>query len=534
MRREPGQRRPLLDWREDPSRGERGRATRLAQPVAPSRSRPSLLIEKALTLLAICLLGATPAAVAGNAGGAGGARYEGVKTAPGRVVVRGEGSPLLYIGGTLGITAEVFLGDIPVGPDESGDGTGGATNGGAGNRSNGATDPVREPGGADGAYVTAGSSASGPGGVGSAGRDDTLQSNESGAGGDSFLPPRPSGITLPGIKQNLDLVVDARFGDAVQAFTRLSTQGFWGVGSPSDASPWMPAVARPLFVDEAWARYSGKRFHVSAGKRRFSLGPVGLLGRTDLEAPEGVYADASLGTWRVTGMWSRLSSGYYYSSSFVTLADDLFALRVEKSWRDVAVGWNYLASGLGDESGYSLDLAGSVFGRNVAAEVALFRSSSTLYSEFRTDGWVPAILGRVEPVNTPVHRLGVSYGRIARGFAPYYSSVASRSGGQGIPFDQNTEGVAANYDRLLSADTELSLRATWLRFLDDTAAHGAPGVEGQSQTLTQAEITPTLTASVQVTRDLGPNTSARVGYEHWWMEGGRSYGRLTAGLAVNF
>jgi hypothetical protein len=71
--------------------------------------------------------------------------------------------------------------------------------------------------------------------------------------------------------------------------------------------------------------------------------------------------------------------------------------------------------------------------------------------------------------------------------------------------------------------------------VDEAAAHGgAAGGEGQNHSLAQAEITPTLTASVQVTKELGPNTSARAGYEHWWMESGRSYGRLTAGLAVSF
>ncbi|MEW6229362.1 MAG: hypothetical protein AB1700_14930, partial [Bacillota bacterium] len=47
--------------------------------------------------------------------------------AHGRVVVRGEGSPLLYIGGTIGIHGEVFFGDIPAAPDEAGaDGEAGA------------------------------------------------------------------------------------------------------------------------------------------------------------------------------------------------------------------------------------------------------------------------------------------------------------------------------------------------------------------------------------------------------------------------
>jgi len=473
-------------------------------------------ITGGFTVLALCVVLAlelaAPSAEATAPGGTPvtSTRYEGVKAAPGRVVVRGEGSPLLYIGGTLGITAEVFVGDIPSGPDDSDDSeTTGAS--GSGNSS------AREDDG---------------------GLPDGSGLGLTGVSGDDFLAPRPSSVTLPGIRQDLSLIVDARFGDAVQAFTRLSTQGVWGVSSPSDASPWMPAVARPLLVDEAWARYAGKGFQVSAGKRRFSLGPIGLLGRTDLEAPEGVYADASVGGLGITGIWARLSSGYYYNSSFVTRADDLLALRVEKAWRDVSVAWNYLASGLGDESGCSVDVLANALGCGIAGEVAFFRSSSTLYPEFRTDGWVPAVVVKVEPVNTPVHRLTLSYGRIARAFAPYYSSVASRSGGQGIPFDQNTEGVSAGYDRRLSGDTELNVRATWLRFLDEAAAHSAAsasGDDGQDVTgLAQADITPTVTASVEVTRELGTNTSAHAGYEHWWMEGGRSYGRLTAGLAVSF
>lgn len=390
----------------------------------------------------------------------------------GRVVVRGEGSPLLYIGGAVGIQGEVFFGDIPAARDETG---------------------------ADGA-------------------------------GDEHLPPKPSGVTLPGIRQNLDLMVDARFGDAIQAFTRLSMQGVWGVASPSDASPWMPSMVRPLLVDEAWARYSGTRFYVSAGKQRFSLGPIGLLGRTDLEAAEGVCADADLGRWHLTGIWSRLSSGYYYNSSFVTRADDLFALRVARAWKNAAVACNYLASGLGDEAGYSVDLTGSVLGHNLAAELGFFRSSTTLYPEYQTEGWVPGFVVKAEAVNTPVHRLDVSYGRLSRGFAPYYSGVASRSGGQGLAFDQNTEGVAMSYDRRVAVGTELNVRGTWLRFLDEAAARG----EGQDDSLTQAQITPALSASVQITRELGPNTTAQAGYEHWWMAGGTSYGRLSVGMTVNF
>ncbi|MGE5587004.1 MAG: hypothetical protein ACM3ZO_02135 [Clostridia bacterium] len=474
--------------------------------------------ERAARLLGTCvvvlvLVTALPAAAAGNAGKADGTRsgrhahYEGVSASPGRVVVRGEGSPLLYIGGTLGITAEVFLGDIPAGPGDPA-GSGGADAGADPGAGPGA-DPATDPG------AGAGEPANGS--------------------GEAFLPPRPSGITLPGIRQDLDLMVDARFGESIQAFARLSMQGFWGVASPSDASPWMPAVARPLLVDEAWARYSGRDFQVCAGKRRFSLGPIGLLGRTDLEAPEGIYADAAAHGLALTGVWARLSSGYYYNSSFVTRADDLFALRVEKHWEHAAVAWNYLASGLGDESGHSLDVSVDVLGRAVAAEVALFRSSSTLYPEFRTDGWVPAVAVRAELANTPVHRLTLSYARIAQGFAPYYSSVASRSGGQGLPFDQNTEGLAAGYDRRVSGDTEISAGVAWLRFIDEAVARGeASGDEEQDGSLTQAEITPALTASVRLTKELSPNTSARAWYEHWWTESGRSYGRLTAGLAVNF
>lgn len=408
-----------------------------------------------------------------------------------RVVVRGEGSPLLYIGGTIGIHGEVFFGDIPAAPDEAGtDGEGSSD-----------TDSPADATGAD----------------------DSGDQND-------YLPPKPSGATLPGIRQNLDLFFDARFGDAIQAFTRLSTQGVWGVGRPSDASPWMPSVSRPLFVDEAWARYSGKGFRVSAGKQRFSLGPIGLLGRTDLEAAEGVRADIDLGGWYLTGVWSRLSSGYYYNSSFVTRADDLFGVRVARPWTNATVACNYLASGLGDETGYSLELTGRALGHSFAAELGFFRSSTTLYPEYRTAGWVPAFVARAEAVNTPVHRLEASYGRISRGFTPYYSSVASRSGGQALPFDENTEGMALSYDRRVSSSTELNVRSTWLRFLDEAASRG----EGESSPMAQADITPVLSASVRVTRELGPNTSVQAGYEHWWMRGDTSYGRLTTGMTVNF
>jgi hypothetical protein len=433
-------------------------------------------------------------------------------------VVKGEGSPLLYIGGTLAVTAEVFLGEIPAGPEDPGG------SGDAGADSGAGADGDPSTGGEPGTDAETGTD-------GDADTDADTGTNP----GDDYLPPRPSGITLPSIGQDLDLMVDARFGESIQAFARLSMQGFWGVGSPSDASPWMPAMARPLLVDEAWARYAGRGFQVSAGKRRFSLGPIGLLGRTDLEAPEGVYADVAAHGLAFTGVWARLSSGYYYNSSFVTRADDLLALRVERPWEHASMALTYLVSGLGDESGVSVDVSLDALGRSIAAEAALFRSSSTLYPEFRTDGWVPALAVRADILNTPVHRLTLSYGRIAPRFAPYYSSVASRSGGQGLPFDQNTEGLSIGYDRRVSGDTEASVGVTWLRFVDEAAAHGGSPENGeQESSFAQADITPTLAVSVRLTRELSPNTSARAWYEHWWTETGRSYGRLTAGLAINF
>ncbi len=399
------------------------------------------------------------------------------------VVVGAEGSPLLYIGGTISVQGEVFLGDMPTAPEED------------------------EAG------------------------DDEAEEDEGDAGvGDDYLPPRPSAVTLPGIRQDLDLMVDARLGDAVQAFTRLSLQGVWGVSRPSDASPWMPSMARPLFVDEAWAQYSRGGLRVSAGKQRFSLGPIGLLGRTDLEAAEAVCVDAALGAWYLTGVWSRLSSGYYYNSSFVTRADDLLAVRAARPLGGGTVAWNYLASGLGDETGCSLEFAGKALGRNFAVELGLFRPSSTLLPEYRTSGWVPAFVVRGDAVDTPVHRLEASYGRIARGFAPYYSSVASRSGGQALPFDENTEGISLSYDRRMSESTELGLRGTWLRFLDESSAAG----EGADGPLAQVKTTPILSTSVGLARALGPRSSARAGYEHWWMHGGTSYGRLSVGVTVNF
>ena len=52
----------------------------------------------------------------------------------------------------------------------------------------------------------------------------------------------------------------------------------------------MPSMVRPLLVDEAWVRYATEDFQVRAGKQRFSLGPIGLLGRTDLEPAEGIVS----------------------------------------------------------------------------------------------------------------------------------------------------------------------------------------------------------------------------------------------------
>ena len=443
-----------------------------------------------------------------------------------KVVVRGEQGPMLFIGGSMGISGEVFFGDIPSAPDPY----------------------ASEPGG------------DGPGDEEPGDTEDT----------DSYLPPRPRGVTLPGISQNLSLIVDARFGEAVQAYTRLSMGGVWGVSRSSDASPWMPSMVRPLLVDEAWVRYATEDFQVRAGKQRFSLGPIGLLGRTDLEAAEGLVIDTGSGEWGLVGVWSRLSSGYYYNSSFVTRADNLWAFRLTWPVADTwTLGLNYLADGLGDETGISVDILGNTGGRNIAAEVGMFESSSTLYPEYRTSGWVPGFVLKAEAINTPEHRLEFSYGYLTRGFAPYYSSVASRSGGLSIPFDQNTQGIAVNYDRRLSPSTEVNVKVAHLRFLDREAAHNdkdnvadenmaddpgradaARADTAQPDTaqqdparsdpmqpallMAQSTTTPVLLGSASVRHELRTNIFAEGKYEHWWMESGSSYGRLTAGVTMSF
>jgi hypothetical protein len=528
-----------------------------------------------------------------------------------KVVVRGEQGPALYIGGSMGISGEVFFGDIPFAPDPYAPDRG----------DDGSRD--QEPGNTEN---TDGDSGNTDGTDTESAEDSGVDESQEEAW-DSYLPPKPQGMTLPGICQNLSLIVDARLGKAVQAYTRLSMSGVWGVSRPSDASPWMPSMVRPLLVDEAWVRYATEDFQVRAGKQRFSLGPIGLLGRTDLEPAEGIVIDTGSESWGLVGVWSRLSSGYYYNSSYVTRADNLLAFRLTWPVADTwTLGLNYLADGLGDETGVSVDLLGNTGGRNIAAEVGMFESSSTLYPEYRTSGWVPGFILKAEAFNTPEHRLEFSYGYLTRGFAPYYSSVASRSGGLSIPFDQNTQGIAVNYDRRLSPLTEVNLKVAHLRFLDNNAAHngggngnesgsgtaqggtdqnstsqtglagnGAPGTglggngdessngadqggtaqngvsdniagensaEGNSAKdnsakgniaggssgeghdaneigrsallMTQSATTPILLGSASIRHELRTNIFAEGKYEHWWMENGSSYGRLTAGITMNF
>lgn len=466
-----------------------------------------------------------------------------------KVVVRGEQGPMLFIGGSIGISGEVFLGDMPVPPDpyaaEAGDdNSAGGESGAAGNTEGDSGNSDQQDAGQtkESAGSSEGSDSGGSNSGGSASEEDDW---------DSYLPPKPQGVTLPGIRQNLDLVIDAILGESVQAYARLSMSGVWGVSRPSDVSPWMPSMVRPLLVDEAWVRYATEDFQVHAGKQRFSLGPIGLLARTDLEAAEGIVADTGSEKWHLTGVWSRLSSGYYYNSSFVTKADDLLAFRFAwpmlNTW---ALGINYLASGLGDETGVSVDVLGNIAGRNIAAELGMFESSSTLYPEYQTSGRVPGLVLKIEAINTPQHRLEFSYGYIARGFAPYYSSVASRSGGYTIPFDQNTQGIAVDYDRRIAPATEVNVKAACLRFLDGEAARSEGAGEGenndsedgsetnrvaQSQTLmAQSAITPVVLGSASVRHELKKNIFAEGKYEHWWMEEGSSYGRLFAGITMSF
>ncbi len=521
--------------------------------------------RKTITVFAVSVLMLTSISLAGTSANLAGvsaaaanqhASYSGEGLAESKVAVRGEQGPMLFIGGSMGISGEVFFGDMPVAPDpyapESGHDDAASNEADGDGSADGKAD---DEGNADGNRDNTGATNEDP-------SDDSADNESEEDPLDNYLPPKPHGVTLPGIRQNLNLVIDGRLGESVQAYTRLSMSGVWGVSRPSDASPWMPSMVRPLLVDEAWVRYATDNFHVRAGKQRFSLGPIGLLGRTDLEAAEGVVADTGSDKWNLTGVWSRLSSGYYYNSSFVTRADNLLAFRVTWPVLDTwAFGLNYLADGLGDESGISVDLLGNIAGRNIAAELGMFESSSTLYPEYQTSGWVPGLVLKLEALNTPNHRLELSYGYLTRGFAPYFSSVASRSGGQTIPFDQNTQGVAVNYDRRLSPFTEINLKAANLRFLDNGAAHnegsnGESGNEdessreddnksganenekvGTTQTealMAQSAITPVVLGSASIRHELKKNIFAEGEYEHWWMKSGSNYGRLTAGVTVNF
>jgi hypothetical protein len=168
---------------------------------------------------------------------------------------------------------------------------------------------------------------------------------------------------------------------------------------------------------------------------------------------------------------------------------------------------------------------------------------------------VPGFILKAEALNTPEHRLEFSYGYLTRGFAPYYSSVASRSGGLSIPFDQNTQGIAVNYDCRLSPLTEVNLKVAHLRFLDNQAAHNEGGNRDESSggtdqngadensadkmtrpalLMTQSATTPVLLGSASIRHELRTNIFAEGKYEHWWMESGSSYGRLTAGITMNF
>jgi len=75
----------------------------------------------------------------------------------------------------------------------------------------------------------------------------------------------------------------------------------------------------------------------------------------------------------LVGVWSRLSFRILFNSSFVTRADNLLAFRLTRPVADTCtLGFNYLASGLGDETGISVDVLGSAGGRNIAAEVGIF------------------------------------------------------------------------------------------------------------------------------------------------------------------
>ena len=261
----------------------------------------------------------------------------------------------------------------------------------------------------------------------------------------------------------------------------------------------------------------------------------------------------------ITGIWSRLSSGYYYNSSFVTSADNLWAFRVvwpiKDSW---VLGVNYLADGLGDETGISMDVLGNFKGRNVAAEIGTFKTSSTFYPEYRVPKRVLGFVIKADVINTQDYYIGFSCGHLGQGFAPYYSSVASRSGGSWIPFDENTHGIEVTYDHRFSPSTKTKMKASYLKFIDkDVAYSGRSNITGEAEDnsqvnelikpksiqtdmqqatplIMQSEITPVLLGSISIIHELKVNTFLEAKCDYWQMETGKGYGRFTTGITMNF
>lgn len=347
--------------------------------------------------------------------------------------------------------------------------------------------------------------------------------NSSDAPGPDTSGPPPGRLESGfGISQDLSIGILAPVGERAQVTVGFKSSGVWGVQFPSDGSYGMTPTFAPPIIDEAYAHYSGRAGDLTAGRIRFSLGPVGLLVNNVAFPLEGAVATWRRGDVTLTGVYSRLSTQYRYGTRQISSSDDLIAVRVSGTMGPVEVGYNYLYSGLVDETGHSIDLRGRLLGHEIMGEVAYFRPSTTFGPEFNF-GWVPGVLIGMNLLDSPRDRVYVSYGWLSKGFTPTFSSSASSSGGSLLGLYENTHGVEARFSHLYSGGGVLDVSITRLGFVDPANARARK----------VADKIPLTSFGATFRKPLGTALMGNISFERRVTETA-AWGNLAAGVTFNF
>ncbi|MGD8237902.1 MAG: S-layer homology domain-containing protein [Armatimonadota bacterium] len=262
-----------------------------------------------------------------------------------------------------------------------------------------------------------------------------------------------------------------------------------------------------IWLDEAWIRFDTDMLQPTAwvvGRQYLAQGPVGLLVDNQRLALQGASLSQQHGDVALSAFFGMASSGELNEALEATVADptgigdltrrhllhnDGFAsARIQ--WDvcdDWSIGGNWLATGLGEEDGWSVDVEGTLLDRRLVAEYARLGEDAFGYTE--GDDWQqgPSTTWHWNgPTSSPAQpdAVSVSYELWNEGcvnFTGYWSKVD-------FGFDPFYSAVNPYYELLqprLTLDTTVrtppwfNTGYAWERWLDNpVAAHNLEALGG--------------------------------------------------------